>query len=76
MQPVGIVFKGSGFYKTDNASSGSRKDRADQEKKDKGDDKPSTEPKPADKSAKPEPKAEAKAQNKSEPAPAKSETKD
>ncbi|MDP3047522.1 MAG: zinc ribbon domain-containing protein [Chloroflexota bacterium] len=27
MQPVGIVFKGPGFYKTDNSSSGERQER-------------------------------------------------
>ena len=30
--PVGIVFKGSGFYKTDNRSSGSRKSETKPEK--------------------------------------------
>ena len=86
LQPVGIVFKGSGFYKTDNASSGSRRDRAEQEKKDEP--TPAAEAKPADKSAKPEPKSEpkprskadsqseAKAGAKSEPAPAAKAAKD
>lgn len=69
LQPVGIVFKGSGFYKTDNASSGSRRDRAEQEKKDEP--APVAETKPSDKSArsesKPEPKPESRFQPKSEP---------
>lgn len=74
LQPVGIVFKGSGWYKTDNASSGSRRDRAEQEKKDG--QKPVTDSKVEDKSAKPEPKPEPKAETKSEPAPAAKAAKD
>ena len=64
MQPVGIVFKGSGWYKTDHASSGSRAERP--EKKDEGKSAPRSESKPGDKPAASETKAEAKTEAKTE----------
>lgn len=54
--PVGVVFKGSGFHKTDYSSSGVRKDSSTETKTAEGDKKSDTQ-KPADTgtAAKPQP---------------------
>lgn len=63
LHPAGIVFKGSGFYKTDYSSSGSRQEHS--EKKDETKSTPPSESKAADKAeSKPESKAETKSDKK------------
>lgn len=59
LQPVGIVFKGPGFYKTDNSSSGER-----QERKKSEEDKPSVGETAAKAPAVPDSQASAKADSK------------
>jgi putative FmdB family regulatory protein len=74
LHPVGIVFKGSGFYKTDNRSSGERQARSEQKEQDKS--APPSESKPSDKTEDKPAKSEAKAETKSETKPeTKSESK-
>jgi putative FmdB family regulatory protein len=66
LQPVGIVFKGSGFYKTDYSSSGGWQERSDKKDDDKSsaasDSKPTetTKDKPARSESASEGKAETK----------------
>ena len=68
MQPVGIVFKGPGFYKTDNNSSGARQERQErkaEEDKASGGDKEAKAPAGPDSQA--SAKADAKPDSRSEP---------
>jgi putative FmdB family regulatory protein len=71
LQPVGIVFKGPGFYKTDNSSSGERLERKrSEEDRPSGDDSAAKTPDAADSQT--AAKADAKADSRSD---AKTESK-